>query len=123
MDGEDDVVCAEFILIWEGDATAIAELRSIAPYAVGTAPVPVPSILLQRKWVGHYGGAAWRRTGGEFEAAAFRLSPDYTDEDVRNAFKGQPAVTAALLPAVLAAVIAPREMIGFGWDSFSAGGT
>jgi proline iminopeptidase len=56
---------------------------------------------VQRKWLSHYGGAAWRRPGGDFEAAAIKLSPDYTDEDVRNAFKGQPAVTQALLPDVV----------------------
>ncbi|AHE52710.1 alpha/beta hydrolase [Sphingomonas sanxanigenens] len=86
----------------DGNRAAIRDLESIAPYAEGRAPIPVPAIMLQRKWLGHYGGAAWRRTGGDFEAAAFRLSPEYSDEDVRNAFKGQPAVTQALLPAILA---------------------
>lgn len=86
----------------DGNEAAIRDLASIAPYAQGPAPIPVPAILLQRKWLGHYGGAAWRRTGGDFEAAAFRLSPDYSDADVRNAFKGQPAVTEAMLPAILA---------------------
>lgn len=86
----------------DGNAQAVAELQSIAPYAQGSAPVPVASILIQRKWLGHYGGAAWRRPGGDFEAAAIKLSPEYRDEDVVNAFKGQEAVTNALLPQVLA---------------------
>ena len=80
---------------------AIAELTSVAPYATKPGPIPVKSILTQRKWLGHYGGAAWRRRGGDFEAAAFKLAPEYTDEDVRNAFKGQEAVTNALLPHIL----------------------
>ena len=80
---------------------AIAELRSIAPYAQKAGPIPVQSILTQRKWLGHYGGAAWRRRGGDFEAAAFKLAPEYSDQDVRNAFKGQAAVTNALLPHIL----------------------
>lgn len=83
------------------NAKAIAELRSVAPYATAPGPIPVPSILIQRKWLGHYGGAAWRRRGGDFEAAAFKLAPEYSDEDVRNAFKGQEAVTNALLPHIL----------------------
>lgn len=87
----------------DNNAEAIRELQSIAPYAQGAGPLSVPAIMTQRKWLGHYGGAAWRRTGGDFEAAAFRLSPEYSDADVRNAFKGQPAVTVALLPKVLAA--------------------
>jgi proline iminopeptidase len=87
----------------DGNRAAIAELQSIAPYATSPERVPVPAILIQRKWLNHYGGAAWRRRGGEFEAAAIKLSPEYTEEDVRNAFKGQPAVTQALLPSVVAA--------------------
>jgi pimeloyl-ACP methyl ester carboxylesterase len=83
------------------NAQAIAELRSIEPYATTPGPIPVASIMTQRKWLGHYGGAAWRRRGGDFEAAAFKLAPEYTDEDVRNAFKGQAAVTNALLPRIL----------------------
>jgi pimeloyl-ACP methyl ester carboxylesterase len=80
---------------------AIRELQSIAPYPGGSGPIPVESIMIQRKWLGHYGGAAWRRKGGDFEAAAIKLAPEYSDDDVRNAFKGQRAVSYALLPTVL----------------------
>ena len=86
-----------------GNAEAVRELEAIAPYAA-RAPVPVDAVMIQRKWLGRYGGAAWRRPGGgDFEAAAIKLSPDYTDDDVRNAFKGQPPVTQALVPALLSA--------------------
>lgn len=85
----------------DGNREAVRELEGIAPYAA-TGPVPVAAIMTQRKWLNHYGGAAWRRTGGDFEAAAFKLAPEYADEDVRRAFEGQPAVTQALLPKVLA---------------------
>lgn len=85
----------------DGNTQAVAELQSVAPYATRPGPIPVKSILIQRKWLGHYGGAAWRRKGGDFEAAAIKLAPEYTDEDVRNAFKGQEAVTNALLPHIL----------------------
>lgn len=80
---------------------AIKELEAIAPYAEAPVPIPVDAIITQRKWLGHYGGAAWRRRGGDFEAAAIKLAPEYSDEDVRNAFKGQSAVTEALLPRIL----------------------
>jgi pimeloyl-ACP methyl ester carboxylesterase len=85
----------------ERNEQAIKELQAIAPYATTPGPIPVDSIITQRKWLGHYGGAAWRRRGGDFEAAAIKLAPEYSDEDVRNAFKGQPAVTEALLPRIL----------------------
>jgi pimeloyl-ACP methyl ester carboxylesterase len=87
----------------EDNAEAIRDLRSIAPYAEGSGPVDTAAILLQRKWLNHYGGAVWRRPGADFELAAMALAPEYSDADVRNAFKGQPAVTKALLPKVLAA--------------------
>ena len=85
-----------------GNAAALRELEGIAPYAART-PIPVAAIMTQRKWLDHYGGAAWRRSGGAgFEMAAMKLSPEYDDDDVRRAFEGQPAVTEALLPRVLA---------------------
>ena len=84
------------------NAEAIRDLESIAPYGTGPGPIPVDAILLQRKWLGHYGGAAWNRpTGGEFEAAAINLAPEYSDEDVKKAFAGQPLITKTLLPQVL----------------------
>lgn len=86
----------------DGNVQAVRELEAIAPYGAPDRPLTVPAILTQRKWLGHYGGAAWRRPGGDFEAAAFKLAPEYSDEDVRNAFKGQEPVTQALLPKVLA---------------------
>jgi pimeloyl-ACP methyl ester carboxylesterase len=52
-------------------------------------------------------GWAWTlkmaRRGADFEAAAINLSPEYGDEDVRNAFAGQPPVTDALLRVILTA--------------------
>lgn len=85
----------------DDNAQAIRDLEAIAPYSTGAKPLTVDAILTQRKWLNHYGGAAWRRPGGDFEMAAFRLAPEYSDEDVRNAFKGQPPVTQALLPVIL----------------------
>jgi proline iminopeptidase len=80
---------------------AIHDLQLIAPYAQYGTSITVDAILTQRKWLNYYGGAAWRRNGGDFEASLYKLSPEYTDEDVRKAFEAQPAVTKALLPEVL----------------------
>lgn len=91
----------------DDNAEAIRALQSIAPYADGKNPLTVDAILTQRKWLNHYGGAAWLRRGGDFEVAAFRLSPEYSDEDVRNAFKGQETVTRALLPTILSTDLSP----------------
>lgn len=86
----------------DGNEEAIRELQAIAPYAQTPGPLPFQSIMTQRKWLDHYGGAMWRRPqGADLEIAAIKLSPDYTDADVRNAFKGQLPVTEALLPTIL----------------------
>ena len=86
----------------DNNADAIRELQAIAPYAEKPGPLPVQAIITQRKWLNHYGGAMWRRPqGASVEIAAMKLSPDYSDADMRNAFKGQPAVTQALLPTIL----------------------
>jgi pimeloyl-ACP methyl ester carboxylesterase len=86
----------------EHNAEAIRELQSIAPYATGARPLTVDDVMIERKWLDQFGGAAWRRTGAEIDRGAYKLAPEYTDDDVRNAFKGQPAVTKALFPAIVA---------------------
>ncbi|GLQ88282.1 alpha/beta fold hydrolase [Dyella flagellata] len=65
-----------------GNTKAIQELQSIAPYAQGTDPAPLASVMTQRKWLNQYGGMVYRRTGGDAEAAAMSLSPEYTDRDL-----------------------------------------
>ncbi|KIP86479.1 alpha/beta hydrolase [Stenotrophomonas sp. CFBP 13724] len=85
-----------------GNAEAMKELESIAPYAIGEAVIPLSDLFLQRKWVNAFGGAAFNRPDASFEAAAIALSPDYTDEDVRNVWKAQDVSVERLMPAVLA---------------------
>ncbi|HWM70865.1 MAG TPA: alpha/beta hydrolase [Steroidobacteraceae bacterium] len=63
---------------------AIHDLRALAPYAVDGKPLPLKDLYLQRKWLDYYGGAiAWKRDF-KVESAAVRLSPEYTDADVRS---------------------------------------
>ncbi|WP_199242856.1 alpha/beta hydrolase [Vitiosangium sp. GDMCC 1.1324] len=82
---------------------AIRDLDSIAPYAVGEKPLPVKDILLQRRWLNFFGGAAYRRPDASFEGAAVNLSPDYTDEEVRQVWTAQELSVERLLSAVLTA--------------------
>jgi pimeloyl-ACP methyl ester carboxylesterase len=68
----------------EHNERAIHDLRSMAPYAVDGKPMPLKDLYLQRKWLDYYGGAiAWKRDF-KVESAAVRLSPEYTDADVRS---------------------------------------
>ncbi|GEL72407.1 proline iminopeptidase [Myxococcus virescens] len=85
------------------NAEAIRDLESIAPYAVGKKPVALKDILLQRRWLNFFGGAAYRRPDASFEAAAVNLSPEYTDEEVRQVWKAQDSSVERLLAAVLTA--------------------
>ena len=66
----------------DGNAAAVAELESIAPYAHGDDPVDLDDLMLQRKWLNHYGGMMHNRTGGQAEAALARLSPEYDRDDL-----------------------------------------
>ncbi len=65
-----------------GNAEAVKELQAIAPYAEGGRPIPLQSLMVQRKWLNQYGGMVYGRHGGEAEGAAMALSPEYSDRDV-----------------------------------------
>lgn len=81
--------------------TALAELQSIAPYAEGSAPIPLQAVMLQRKWVNAYGGASYNRPDSSFEGAAIALAPEYNDDDVRRVWETQALSVERLFPSVL----------------------
>lgn len=84
-----------------GNKQAVKELKSIAPYASPGRPVTLKDLYLQRKWLGEYGGAVSRRTGFGAEIAAVALSPEYTDADLAQIWKGNDFSANALLVDVL----------------------
>ena len=84
-----------------GNAEAVAELEALAPYAEGNTPLPLENLFKQRKWLNQYGGMVHNRTGGNAEAAAIRLSPEYTDQDVAAMWKGNDFSMQHLLADVL----------------------
>lgn len=85
----------------DGNEEAIAELQSVAPYAQGDAPVPLSDLIKQRRWLNHYGGMVHNRTGGQAEAAAIRLAPEYSDRDVAQVWEANDLSTQQLLPEVV----------------------
>jgi pimeloyl-ACP methyl ester carboxylesterase len=85
----------------DGNAEAIAELESLAPYAQGDAPVSLADLMQQRKWLNYYGGMVHNRRGGEAEGAAIRLSPEYRDEDVEKIWIANDFSVGHLLAGVL----------------------
>ena len=83
------------------NAQAIADLQAIAPYAQGNTPVALDALFKQRHWLNHYGGMVHNRRGGDAEAAAFALSPEYADADIAAAWKGNDFSMQHLLVDVL----------------------
>ena len=85
----------------DGNAKAVAELEALAPYAENSVPVALESLMTQRKWLNFYGGMVHNRKGGDAEAAAINLSPEYTDRDVAGTWKGTEFSMKHLLAGVL----------------------
>ncbi|MEX0733301.1 MAG: alpha/beta fold hydrolase [Steroidobacteraceae bacterium] len=85
----------------ENNAEAIAALEAIAPYAEETPPTRA-DLLVQRHWVGHYGGAIYRRADSRDFTRAVSLAPEYTDEDVRRVWIGNQISVERILPELLA---------------------
>jgi pimeloyl-ACP methyl ester carboxylesterase len=71
-----------------GNAEAVRELETLAPYPGPIGALTVERISAQRKWVVYYGGLAYHRTTFGFEAGAWEFSPDYTDEDLNLVAEG-----------------------------------
>jgi pimeloyl-ACP methyl ester carboxylesterase len=85
----------------DGNAEAIADLESLAPYAQGDAPVPLADLMKQRKWLNFYGGMVHNRRGGEAEGAAIALSPEYSDADVAGIWVANDFSVSRLLSEAL----------------------
>jgi pimeloyl-ACP methyl ester carboxylesterase len=84
-----------------GNAEAVKELESIAPYPAPGKEIPVKDILLERKWVGYYGGVMAYRKDNSAEGALADLSPDYSDDEIGRIWEGNKFATPYLLPGVL----------------------
>jgi pimeloyl-ACP methyl ester carboxylesterase len=84
-----------------GNARAVTELEAIAPYAAPGQTIPIEDLYVQRKWVGFFGGVMAYRHDNLAESALVRLSPDYSDEEIRRVWEGNKFATPYLLPALL----------------------
>src|SRR3546814_19487999 len=71
-----------------GNAKAVAELESIAPYP-GDQPITRERIIIDRKWPQFYGGMTAYRDGSEkYIFGEPPLSPEYRAEKLRGRTKG-----------------------------------
>lgn len=95
----------------DGHREAIDELESLAPYAADGRSLPPDALMKQRRWLNHYGGMVYGRRGGEHEAAAARLSPEYSQRELDLIGPGSAFSIDALLPEVLALDLGAVDVI------------
>ena len=71
-----------------GNAEAIHQLQSMAPYFAPGHPSPLKDLYLERKWVGYFGGVMVYRHGNDADSDLIELSPDYTRDELRHIYDG-----------------------------------
>lgn len=81
---------------------AVRDLESLGDYAAPGQPIALPDLYKQRKWLGYYGGAVFGRKNFDHEGAAARLSPEYTDADLRTIWKANDFSAERLLAETIA---------------------
>lgn len=81
---------------------AVRELQSIAPYAAGGEPIPLEDLYLQRKWLAVFGGVIAGRTNNNAISAAAKLSPEYSDTEIKRLWDGNALSGKLLLGQILA---------------------
>jgi pimeloyl-ACP methyl ester carboxylesterase len=81
-----------------GNAQAVSELKSIAPYPEPDGRVPLEKIDKERKWSVIYGGLTWGRSGLDYYYHLTQLSPDYSESDIAAIDKGSQLSLGPLLP-------------------------
>jgi len=89
-----------------GNATAIKELESIAPYP-GDKPITRERIIVARKWPQYFGGLTAFRDDSKFYFDGPLLSPDYDDEDAVAIDQGSLFTLEKILPEFLAVDFTP----------------
>jgi proline iminopeptidase len=84
-----------------GNPSAIAELKAIAPYPEMDGSVPLEKLGKERHWSVVLGGLTYRRTTYDYYENLFKLSPEYSEQDVAAIDKGSALSLGALIPAIL----------------------
>lgn len=80
--------------------TALAELKTIAPYP-GNKPITRERIIIARKWPQYYGGLTAFRNESFYFFNSPLLSPEYTNKDIEAIDKGSLFTLVRILPEFL----------------------
>jgi proline iminopeptidase len=79
---------------------AIKELKAIAPYPEEDGSIPIEKIGTERKWSVILGGLTYKRSTYDYYENLFRLSPEYTEQDVAAIDQGSALSLGPLLPVL-----------------------
>lgn len=85
-----------------GNAQAVRQLESIAPYFAAGHPSPLEDLYLERKWVGYFGGVMAYRHDNDADSDLVKLSPDYSREELRHIYDGNEFAERFLLADLIA---------------------
>ena len=81
---------------------AIQQLQAIAPYPNPQRPPSFDEIGVERSWSVYYGGLSWGRSSYDYYYDTSKLSPDYTDADLKAIDQGAVMSVTALLQELMA---------------------
>ena len=81
---------------------AVQQLEAIAPYPNPSRAPSFDEIGVERSWSVYYGGLSWNRKSYDYYYDTSKLSPDYTDADLKAIDQGAVMSVTALLPELMA---------------------
>ena len=84
-----------------GNRSAVAELKAIAPYPEADGSVPLDKLGKERHWSVVLGGLTYQRSTYDYYENLFKLSPEYSEQDVAAIDKGSELSLGALIPAIV----------------------
>lgn len=84
-----------------GNAKAVADLKSIAPYPNADGSLPLDKINKERNWSVAFGGLTWGRKDLNYYSNLAQFAPEYTEADVAAINKGSQLSLGPLLPDLL----------------------
>ena len=85
----------------KGNAKAVAELKSIAPYPNADGSLPLDKINTERNWSVAFGGLTWGREDLNYYSNLAQFAPEYSEADGAAINKGSQLSLGRLLPEML----------------------
>jgi proline iminopeptidase len=84
-----------------GNASAVAELKALAPYPEKDGSAPLEKLGKERHWSVILGGLTYGRSTYDYYENLFTLSPEYSEEDVAAIDKGSALSLGSLFPVIM----------------------